>query len=100
MTKLAASTAGHPSGQGVTMVSEVTAYSAAAVAATQTVTAILALRKGRRDYADAVWGPGLAAVAFTGAGRSRRRPAALGPGCGHRCVGGPARMADAAPHTQ
>jgi steroid 5-alpha reductase family enzyme len=41
--------------------------SAAAVTAIQAVTAALALRDGRRDYADAVWGPGLAAVALTGA---------------------------------
>jgi steroid 5-alpha reductase family enzyme len=33
----------------------------------QAPTAVLALRRGRRDYADAVWGPGLAAVALTGA---------------------------------
>jgi steroid 5-alpha reductase family enzyme len=31
------------------------------------VTATLGLRRGRRDYADAVWGPGLAAVAVVGA---------------------------------
>lgn len=41
--------------------------SAAAVGAIQAATAVLALRRGRRDYADAVWGPGLAAVALTGA---------------------------------
>ena len=33
----------------------------------QAATASLALRRGRRDYADAVWGPGLAAVAAVGA---------------------------------
>jgi len=42
-------------------------YSVLAVTATQAATASLALRHGRRDYADAVWGPGLAAVAATGA---------------------------------
>jgi steroid 5-alpha reductase family enzyme len=42
-------------------------YSVLAVTATQAATASLALRDGRRDYADAVWGPGLAAVAATGA---------------------------------
>jgi steroid 5-alpha reductase family enzyme len=35
--------------------------------AVQAATAAVALRKGRRDYADAVWGPGLAAIAVTGA---------------------------------
>ena len=38
-----------------------------AVTALQAGTAVLALRRGRRDYADGVWGPGLAAVALTGA---------------------------------
>ena len=41
--------------------------SAAAVAALQSATAVVAIRKGRRDYADGVWGPGLAAVAVTSA---------------------------------
>jgi len=41
--------------------------SAAVVTALQAGTAALALRSGRRDYADGVWGPGLAAVALTGA---------------------------------
>lgn len=45
----------------------VAAASAAAVAALQSGTAVLALRRGRRDYADAAWGPGLAAVAVTSA---------------------------------
>lgn len=40
---------------------------AAAVTALQAGTAVLALRAGRRDYADGVWGPGLAAVAVTSA---------------------------------
>src|ERR1700753_3443153 len=39
--------------------------SAVAVTAAQAATAVVALRRGRRDYADAVWGPGLAAVAVT-----------------------------------
>jgi len=42
----------------------------AAVAMTglvQAGTAVLAVRRGRRDYADAVWGPGLAAIAVTSA---------------------------------
>ena len=50
---------------------------ALAVAALQATTATVALRDGRRDYADAVWGPGLAAVAVIGAlaghGDARRR---------------------------
>lgn len=41
--------------------------SAAVVALAQGATAVVALRRGRRDYADAVWGPGLAAVAATSA---------------------------------
>ncbi|MDT9594223.1 DUF1295 domain-containing protein [Nocardioides zeae] len=45
----------------------VAAASAAVVTAVQAGTAVLALRKGRRDYADAAWGPGLAGVALTGA---------------------------------
>ncbi|SEC23672.1 Steroid 5-alpha reductase family enzyme [Nocardioides exalbidus] len=40
---------------------------AVAVTALQAGTAVLALRAGRRDYADGVWGPGLAAVAVTSA---------------------------------
>ncbi|RYB93693.1 DUF1295 domain-containing protein [Nocardioides oleivorans] len=40
---------------------------AATVTALQAGTAVLALRAGRRDYADGVWGPGLAAVAVTSA---------------------------------
>ncbi|SEP37396.1 DUF1295 domain-containing protein [Amycolatopsis saalfeldensis] len=55
----------------------VAALSAAVVTAAQTATAVVALRSGRRDYADAVWGPGLAAVAVTsalaGRGDARRR---------------------------
>ncbi len=41
--------------------------SALTVSAVQAATASVALRYGRRDYADAVWGPGLAAVAMVGA---------------------------------
>ncbi|WP_375481005.1 DUF1295 domain-containing protein [uncultured Jatrophihabitans sp.] len=41
--------------------------SAAVTAAAQAATAVLALRKGRRDFADGVWGPGLAAIAVTSA---------------------------------
>lgn len=33
----------------------------------QTTTAVISLRRGRRDYADGVWGPGLAAIAVTSA---------------------------------
>jgi steroid 5-alpha reductase family enzyme len=45
----------------------VVAHSAVTVAAVQAATASMALRRGRRDYADAVWGPGLAAVAVVSA---------------------------------
>lgn len=45
----------------------VVGYSALAVTVVQSATASVALRRGRRDYADAVWGPGLAAVAVVGA---------------------------------
>jgi steroid 5-alpha reductase family enzyme len=45
----------------------IAAYSALSVTAVQAATASMALRHGRRDYADAVWGPGLAAVAVVGA---------------------------------
>ncbi|MDO9378322.1 MAG: DUF1295 domain-containing protein [Nocardioidaceae bacterium] len=55
----------------------VAATSALAAAALQTATAVVALRDGRRDYADPVWGPGLAAVAVgsavVGTGDARRR---------------------------
>ncbi len=55
----------------------VVGWSALSVGTLQTVTACVALRRGRRDYADAVWGPGLAAVAVAGAlagsGDARRR---------------------------
>lgn len=51
--------------------------SAVAVAALQTVTATLGQRAGRRDYADAAWGPGLAGIALisaaTGTGNASRR---------------------------
>src|ERR1700709_2667241 len=43
------------------------AASAAVTTALQAATAVVALRRGRRDYADGVWGPGLAAVAVTSA---------------------------------
>ncbi|MEO9326146.1 DUF1295 domain-containing protein [Nocardioides sp. C4-1] len=45
----------------------VTGASAVVVGLLQAGTAALAVRTGRRDYADGVWGPGLAAVALTGA---------------------------------
>lgn len=41
--------------------------SATAVAVLQSAAAVTALRADRRDYADGVWGPGLAAVALTSA---------------------------------
>ena len=52
----------------------VTGASAAVVTAMQAGTAALALRSGRRDYADGVWGPGLAAVAVTSAVVGRGNP--------------------------
>lgn len=41
--------------------------SAAVTTALQAATAVVAMRRGRRDYADGVWGPGLAAIALTSA---------------------------------
>lgn len=41
--------------------------SVAVATVVQTATAVIALRLGRRDYADGVWGPGLAAIAVTSA---------------------------------
>lgn len=46
---------------------KVTATSAVAITALQVGTAVAALPKQRRDYVDGIWGPGLAAVAVTGA---------------------------------
>ena len=55
----------------------VVAASAAVTAAAQATTAVVALRRGRRDYADGIWGPGLAAIAVTsalvGTGDRRRK---------------------------
>lgn len=55
----------------------VVGWSAVAVTVVQSVTAVLGLRRGRRDYADAAWGPGLASVAvvsaITGRGDAVRR---------------------------
>ncbi len=45
----------------------VVGISVLSVTAIQAATASVALPRGRRDYADAVWGPGLAAVAVVGA---------------------------------
>src|SRR5579862_1223543 len=41
--------------------------SAAVITALQAATAVVAVRRGRRDYADGIWGPGLAAIALTSA---------------------------------
>jgi steroid 5-alpha reductase family enzyme len=46
---------------------KVTATSAAVAAAVQAGTAVLALKRERRDYADVAWGPGLAGIAVTSA---------------------------------
>ncbi len=45
----------------------VVAASTAVVTALQGATAVVGLRRDRRDYADGAWGPGLAAIAVTGA---------------------------------
>ncbi|MCR6483570.1 DUF1295 domain-containing protein [Amycolatopsis sp. OK19-0408] len=64
-------------GPDVRSLRRVAVLSAGVVACAQAATAVVALRAGRRDYADAVWGPGLAAVAVTsalaGRGDVRRR---------------------------
>jgi steroid 5-alpha reductase family enzyme len=52
----------------------VVAASAVATTALQAATAAVAMRRGRRDYADAVWGPGLAAIAVTSAALGRGDP--------------------------
>lgn len=41
--------------------------SAAVATVAQVATAVVAVRHGRRDYADGIWGPGLAAIALTSA---------------------------------
>ena len=55
----------------------VVAVSALTTAVLQSTTAVFALRRGRRDYADGIWGPGLAAIAVAsavvGRGDSTRR---------------------------
>ena len=45
----------------------VVAAAAAVVTVVQTTAAVTGLRRGRRDYADGAWGPGLAAVALSSA---------------------------------
>jgi steroid 5-alpha reductase family enzyme len=50
---------------------QIVAVSAAVTAALQAGTAVVALRRGRRDYADGVWGPGLAAIAVASAALGR-----------------------------
>ncbi len=51
----------------VSNVRRVVGASAVVTVALQAATAVVALRRGRRDYADGVWGPGLAAIAVTSA---------------------------------
>lgn len=65
--ELARRTGREPQHVDVSSLRRVVGCSALAVTATQAATAAMALRRGRRDYADAVWGPGLAAVAIAGA---------------------------------
>lgn len=50
-----------------TNLKRVSLASVVGVGAVQTTAAVLGIRCGRRDYADAAWGPGLAVVAVTGA---------------------------------
>jgi steroid 5-alpha reductase family enzyme len=61
----------------VTNLLRVVAASTAVVTGVQAATAVAGLKRGRRDYADVAWGPGLAAVACTsavvGSGDPRRR---------------------------
>ncbi len=52
----------------------VVAAAVAVTAALQAATAVVALRRGRRDYADGAWGPGLAAIAVTSAVVGRGDP--------------------------
>ncbi|MEO6901094.1 MAG: DUF1295 domain-containing protein [Mycobacteriaceae bacterium] len=63
-----------PRGLDVANLRAVAKVSAAVVTLAQTATAVVALRSGRRDYADAVWGPGLAAVSLVGAVVGRGDP--------------------------
>ena len=58
----------------VTNLRAVAGVSAAAVTLLQAATAVVALRSGRRDYADAVWGPGLAGVSLVSAVVGRGNP--------------------------
>ncbi|MEO9221881.1 MAG: DUF1295 domain-containing protein, partial [Mycobacteriaceae bacterium] len=64
----------HPRGLDVTNLRAVAGASAAAVTLLQAATAVVALRSGRRDYADAVWGPGLATVSLVSAVVGRGNP--------------------------
>jgi steroid 5-alpha reductase family enzyme len=52
----------------------VAAAAAVVTTALQAATAVVAIRRGRRDYADGVWGPGLAAIALTSAALGRGDP--------------------------
>jgi steroid 5-alpha reductase family enzyme len=63
-----------PDGLDAKNLRSVAIASAATVAAAQTVTAAVALRRHRRDYADAVWGPGLGAIACVSAVVGRGDP--------------------------
>lgn len=52
----------------------VVAAAAGVTTVVQAATAVAALRNGRRDYVDAVWGPGLGAIAVTAAAVGRGDP--------------------------
>jgi steroid 5-alpha reductase family enzyme len=58
---------GDSAGVDVANLRRVAGISALVVTTIQTACAAVALPRRRRDYADSVWGPGLAAVAVTGA---------------------------------
>ena len=51
----------------VTNLRRVVGASASVIAILQGATAVLAVRRGRRDYADGIWGPGLAGIAVISA---------------------------------
>lgn len=53
---------------------QVAGASVAAITVLQAATATFAMRRGRPDYADAVWGPGLAVISLVGATVGRGDP--------------------------
>src|ERR1700744_3117421 len=73
---LAAATGGRVGAMSVDVrtLCRVAGAAAAVTTALQAATAVAALRRGRRDYADGVWGPGLAAIAVMSAAVGRGDP--------------------------